>query len=75
MKPTEKLNPTNPMNTTWKSTPMGLGTMVQKVIHAGLDITPMPNATRTAIKQCGGCARRRDYLNQLASNVNPFARK
>jgi hypothetical protein len=77
MKPQEKLNPSNPMNSIGGSlrTPMGLGTMVQKVIHAGLNVTPMPAATRTAIKGCGGCKRRRDALNRLMANANPFARK
>ncbi len=41
----------------------GLGDRVQTVIHAGLDITPMPAKTRAKIKQCGGCAKRKAMLN------------
>jgi hypothetical protein len=45
------------------STP-GLGTRLQKNIHAVLDVLPMPDATRNAIKSCGGCAQRRDVLDR-----------
>ncbi len=45
----------------------GLGDRVQTVIHAGLDITPMPAKTRAKIKSCGGCAKRKAMLNKAGS--------
>jgi len=42
----------------------GLGTRLQLGIHAVLDVLPMPDATRNAIKSCGGCAQRRDALDR-----------
>lgn len=75
MKPQEKLNSLNPMNRpNGIRSPLGLGTMVQKIIHAGLNITPMPEATRTAIKGCSSCRKRRNALNRMAQNINPLAR-
>lgn len=44
----------------------GLGDAVSSAIGAVLDATPMPAKVREKIKACGGCARRRDFLNRLA---------
>jgi len=75
MKPQEKLNSLNPMNKIGGiRSPLGLGTMVQKIIHAGLNITPMPEAARTAIKGCSSCRKRKNALNRMAQNINPLAR-
>ena len=71
MRPTEKLNPDNPMNRTYR---LGLGDAVKVVIHAGLNITPMPAPVRAAIQGGSGCRRRQAYLNKLAPNLNPFSR-
>lgn len=53
----------------------GLGERVQKVIHAGLDAIPMNPATRNAIKQCGGCAKRKAMLNQAGEAVGQLFNK
>lgn len=74
MHPTERLNALNPMNNPALARKLGLGDAVQKVIHAGLNITPMPAATRAAIKGCAGCRRRAQRLNRWVGNINPFAK-
>ena len=66
----EPLNMDNPMNNPAKR--VGLGDAVQTVIHAGLNIIPMPAQTRAAIKGCSGCRRRKDKLNGLVPNIKFF---
>jgi hypothetical protein len=51
---------------------MGLGTLAEKIIHAGLNVTPMPAKVRAAIKGCAGCRRRKNAMNRFVPNVNPF---
>lgn len=48
-----------------------LGDRVQRVIHAGLDAVPMPAKVRQRIKDCGSCAKRREFLNRLSSPTPP----
>lgn len=53
----------------------GLGTRLQRGIHAVLDAVPMPAKTRAAIKSCGGCAQRRAALDRAfpgAPAARPF---
>jgi hypothetical protein len=55
-----------------RKSPMGLGTLAEKIIHAGLNVTPMPAKVRAAIKGCAGCRRRKNAMNRFVPNVNPF---
>ena len=52
--------------------PIGLGDAVKAVIHAGLDMLPMPETTRTKVKGCAGCAKRAARLNAMMPNINPL---
>lgn len=74
MKPTEKINSLNPMNSYGgRRSPLGLGTLAEKMIHGALNVIPMPAQVRTNIKGCAGCRRRKEALNRLVRNVNPLA--
>lgn len=51
----------------------GAGTALKHIIHAGLDVAPIPAAMRQKIKGCGGCARREQLLNRLVPDIkHPF---
>lgn len=52
--------------------PTGLGDAVKSVIHAGLDLLPISDSTKTRIKSCSKCAQRAATLNKMIPNVNPF---
>jgi hypothetical protein len=47
----------------------GLGDVVQAGIHHVIDAAPLPAATKTRIKSCGGCGRRAQALNKLGRTV------
>lgn len=47
----------------------GLGDRLQTVIHAGLDALPMSVTTRTIIKGCSGCAKRKNFLNNAGEFI------
>jgi hypothetical protein len=48
---------------------VGLGDAAEKVIHAALNVIPMPAATRTAIKGCSSCRARKERLNRIWSRA------
>lgn len=52
---------------------VGLGTVVQTVIHAGLAAAPLPRKTKARLKGCVGCTRRVQRLNTDFPNINPLA--
>jgi hypothetical protein len=47
----------------------GAGTQLKHAIHATLDALPMPSGIRVAIKNCPGCARREEGINQAEAKV------
>ena len=49
-----------------------LGTRLKRVIHAALDVLPMPAETRKRIKGCSGCQKRERWLNSLPSKLRRF---
>jgi hypothetical protein len=55
------------MQAAYTVTRTGLGTRLQRVIHHTLDILPIPERTRTAIKNCPGCNRRVARLDRLTT--------
>lgn len=54
---------------------VGLGTVVQTIIHAGVDATPLPQKTKARIKRCVRCGRRAKRWDRRFPNVNPLAAK
>lgn len=44
---------------------LNLGTRLQKVIHAVIDVTPLAAETKEKIKNCGGCGDRVKYLDKF----------
>lgn len=49
--------------------PVGMGTKIQKVIHAAVDALPLHPQTKKAIIGCGGCARRAAAINMADAAV------
>lgn len=56
------------------TTRLGLGTVIQTVIHAGVASAPLPQKTKRRIINCVACLRRARRLNRAVRNVNPFAK-
>lgn len=50
----------------------GIGTDLKKIIHRTIDASPLPQATKAAIKSCGGCRSREKKLNQFGKAVKRF---
>lgn len=46
---------------------IGLGTVLQKVIHAGVDMAPISEAMKKRIKGCRSCGRRARALDRRIS--------
>lgn len=49
--------------------PMGLGDAVKGVIHAGVNMLPVSEERKTAIKGCAPCAERAARLNKLIPHI------
>lgn len=52
----------------------GLGTAIQKTIHATIDSAPISVSLKKKIKNCPSCGRRARWLDRAVPNVNPFAK-
>lgn len=54
---------------------IGLGAVLQKAIHATVDMAPIPTKTKGRIKNCRSCGRRARALDRHISfrikNANP----
>jgi hypothetical protein len=55
--------------------PVGAGTSLQAVIHAGVDALPLREDLKARIKSCAGCGRRVLWLDKRLPNINPLAKK
>lgn len=53
---------------------VGAGALAKTVIHAGLDVIPMPDKMREAIKNCAGCGKREKWLDEKIPDIrHPFS--
>lgn len=50
---------------------IGLGTAVQKIIHAGVNLAPIPKSAKAMIKQCSSCGKRVLRMNRAVPRL-PF---
>lgn len=54
---------------------LGAGGLAKTVIHMGLDVIPMPEKMREAIKNCGGCAQRAAAMDRAIPDIrHPFSK-
>lgn len=53
----------------------GIGTAIQTVIHAGVDLAPLPAKTKRAIKNCIPCNQRARRWNRAGKNLRAWTLK
>lgn len=52
------------LNPAYQPKPPGVGTNLKHAIHAVVDVLPIPAKAKQAIKECGGCHKRENWLNE-----------